>query len=274
MSAIAVYNDHLKLANIGTMSHTQLEAQDAAIIAHIPGIGNYAFPAADGTINQIIETDGAGALSWVNKPASFACADLNSCDLTDIGTRAHSSLTGIGTSDHHVKFTDQNAVDACKASNDFIERGVVNSVTAITEIEQTINDSILQLHIKRASNMFTIGPESFLLESTNTSTLGMTISLPAFNLTYKGTDAEKVVGRINTVKLGGSYKGYMQFYVANSAGGLSELIRLAEDSMDIKNLPIKDIKNHAHSALSGTKKLIEILIGTTSYYWEVYPTKA
>lgn len=31
-------------------------------------IGAYTMPTADGTANQIIETDGAGALSWVDKP--------------------------------------------------------------------------------------------------------------------------------------------------------------------------------------------------------------
>jgi hypothetical protein len=37
---------------------------------------------------------------------------------------------------------------------------------------------------------------------------------------------------------------------------------------------LKDPKNHAASALSGTKKLVEIDIGGVSYYVEVYPTKA
>jgi hypothetical protein len=35
---------------------------------------------------------------------------------------------------------------------------------------------------------------------------------------------------------------------------------------------IKNPKNRAASALSGTKKVIEISIGGTPYYFEVYPT--
>ena len=36
---------------------------------------------------------------------------------------------------------------------------------------------------------------------------------------------------------------------------------------------LKDLKNHAASGLSGTKKLIEVDIEWTPYYFEVYPTK-
>lgn len=45
-------------------------------------------------------------------------------------------------------------------------------------------------------------------------------------------------------------------------------------TLDMKSQVIKDIKNHAASALSGTKKLVELNIGGTPYYFEVYPTKA
>lgn len=105
MAANRVIDNHLELANIGTKTHAQIES-------HIQGIGNYAFPAADGALNQILETDGAGVLSWVNKPAVFACGDLNACNLTDLGTRAHSSLTGIGVSDHHTDHKIASAEDA------------------------------------------------------------------------------------------------------------------------------------------------------------------
>lgn len=33
--------------------------------------GDYSFPAADGTSTQILQTDGAGVLSWVDKPAGY-----------------------------------------------------------------------------------------------------------------------------------------------------------------------------------------------------------
>lgn len=45
-------------------------------------------------------------------------------------------------------------------------------------------------------------------------------------------------------------------------------------NIDIFNNKITNPKNHIYSALSGTKKLIEIDIGGMPYYYEVYPTKA
>lgn len=51
--------------------------------------------------------DGAGnhetIANIVAGVGGFSCSDLNSCNLTNIGTRAHSSLTGIGANDHHTK---------------------------------------------------------------------------------------------------------------------------------------------------------------------------
>lgn len=105
MVATRVIDSHLELANIGTKTHAQIES-------HIQGIGNYAFPVADGTANQILETNGADVLSWCDKPGGFACASLNTCNLTDIGTRAHASLTGIGVSDHHTDHQAASAEDA------------------------------------------------------------------------------------------------------------------------------------------------------------------
>lgn len=105
MSAGRIIDDHLELANIGTKTHAEIES-------HIQGIGNYAFPSADGALNQILETDGEGALSWVNKPAGFACANLSACSLSQLGTRPHSQLTGIGVSDHHTDHKVASAEDA------------------------------------------------------------------------------------------------------------------------------------------------------------------
>jgi len=47
-----------------------------------------------------------------------------------------------------------------------------------------------------------------------------------------------------------------------------------EVAIDIHDNIIKNPKNHVASALSGTKKLVEIDIGGVPYYFEVYPTKA
>jgi hypothetical protein len=47
-----------------------------------------------------------------------------------------------------------------------------------------------------------------------------------------------------------------------------------DGKLNLENNKIKNPKNLAASALSGTKKVIEIDIGGTPYYFEVYPTKA
>jgi len=61
MTGAVVIDDHIELVNIGTKTHSEIES-------HIQGIGNYAFPSVDGAANRILETDGAGILTWVTKP--------------------------------------------------------------------------------------------------------------------------------------------------------------------------------------------------------------
>jgi hypothetical protein len=49
---------------------------------------------------------------------------------------------------------------------------------------------------------------------------------------------------------------------------------LNDGKIDMKDNIVKDPKNHALSALSGTIKLVEIDIGGVPYYFKVWPTKA
>ena len=65
MAAIRIIDDHIQLASIGSKTH-------AAIEGHIQGIGNYAFPAADGGADQVLKTNGAGVLAWIDKNHSIA----------------------------------------------------------------------------------------------------------------------------------------------------------------------------------------------------------
>lgn len=64
------------------------------------------------------------------------------------------------------------------------------------------------------------------------------------------------------------------FYFFDNNGNQRHFIGTAAGEFEINNLIIKNPKNHAYSALSGAKKLIEIDIGGIPYYLEVYPTKA
>jgi len=82
------------------------------------------------------------------------------------------------------------------------------------------------------------------------------------------------------------YRGDIRFYTPNAAGntlmlamvlnGLTDTpsLELYYGGLGMNNTVIKDMKNAAASALSGTQKDIEIDIGGTPYYFTVYPTKA
>lgn len=268
MTATAVYNDHFTLENIGTKTHAEIEG-------HIQGISNYAFPAADGNADQLLKTSGAGVLSWIDQPAGFACGSLNPCNLTDIGTRAHASLTGIGASDHHVKYTDAEAVAAADASDKFIERNVVNNIsTSPTTLRGTIGGTMLRFLLEKSGSFFTTTLMDATVKSTSTTYTNMWAYVQ-FPIVYVGgTDGSMIMGSFLFQKAGGQRTSSLLIKVSNMGGHTTEAMELFYDKIDIKNLPIKDIKNHVHSALSGTKKLVEILIGTTPYYFEVYPTKA
>ena len=63
---------------------------------------------------------------------------------------------------------------------------------------------------------------------------------------------------------------------AADAANLTILKMNASDNVELQMRDgiIYDPKNHVHSALSGTKKLVEIDIAGTPYYFEVHPTKA
>lgn len=66
--------------------------------------------------------------------------------------------------------------------------------------------------------------------------------------------------------------------VARLAGGATPTLQLKAGkltgALDCNSQVLKDLKNSAASALSGTQKDIEIDIGGTPYYFTVYPTKA
>jgi len=267
MTAIRIIDDHIELANIGTKTHAEIEG-------HIQGIGNYAFPSVDGGADQILKSNGAGVLGWIDPLAGFACGDLNACNLSDIGTRPHSQLTNIGASDHHVKYTDAEAVAAADASDKFLERNADN-IMANSPVTTLIGNTEY-LQFKRITSSFLLLQTlmKYVGESTTQTYQNMlaAVSFPIVQL--KGTDTTKSIGEFYFVKHNGANNSYVSIYVANTSGNKVEAIRLEHDKVDVLNFPIKDIKNHPHSALSGTKKLIQILIRSTPYYFEVYPTKA
>ena len=49
---------------------------------------------------------------------------------------------------------------------------------------------------------------------------------------------------------------------------------VAEQGVDLYNHTVTNPTNYADAALSGTPKLVSMVIGSTTYYFKVYPTKA
>lgn len=54
----------------------------------------------------------------------------------------------------------------------------------------------------------------------------------------------------------------------------SKPFRISASEFDLAGAPIKDMKNDAATALSGTQRDVEMNINGTAYYFTVYPTKA
>lgn len=85
MTAIRIIDDHVQLASIGSKTH-------AAIEGHIQGIGNYAFPAADGGADQVLKTNGAGVLAWIDKNHSIASHNDTTATGAELETLTDNSI--------------------------------------------------------------------------------------------------------------------------------------------------------------------------------------
>ena len=157
---------------------------------------------------------------------------------------------------------------------DAIHRNVETIVTDTTTLKRESTGSILGLHVEGSGVI--VGGSPLQLEGEHiTKTFIQTYFALYFpDVIGIGTDTSKYLGRMRIVKSSNVLNSRWEIGCLDAAGAYSSRLRIYHDKIDVKNLPIKDIKNHAHSALSGTKKLIEILIGGTPYYFEVYPTKA
>lgn len=171
----------------------------------------------------------------------------------------------------HRAYTDEKAVDAADASNKFVERNVVNDVTGVTTLK------LPNAGIVFDGQNVVIGTTVVGVLFQGTIETGGTYNLTTavervFNVRIGGTD-EYSESTIILLKNSGSKETAWYFTGVDAAKATAYLLSLHHDKIDVHNLPIKDIKNHADATLSGTPKLIELLIGTTPYYFKVYPTK-
>lgn len=105
------------------------------------------------------------------------------------------------------------------------------------------------------------------------------------NLTDGGRSQQSfgIIEVNNSMQMSGNYGSitahrnatpyHEKWFEANQATHIFKLQKI--DKLELEgNAIIKNMKNHIHSALSGTKKLVEIDINGAPYYFEVHPTKA
>jgi hypothetical protein len=202
---------------------------------------------------------------------------------------------------HHAKYTDSEAVAAVVAGDNYLKNDAADVTTHALSVEGILSvDNPGTLHaagssIKCGNNS---GPELSLQCSRDVSwarglfmlirSRGSVASPTALQngdtiagIGFKGYDgsATQLTGIIEAyvdgAVSGGVLPTRISFITGTTGGNRTERLKIKSDGViDMCNNPVKDMKNHAASALSGTKKLIEIDIGGTSYYFEVYPTKA
>jgi len=171
------------------------------------------------------------------------------------------------------KYTDAEAVAAADASDKFVERSVENVCTGITTIKRNTTGRILDTTLELASGMFYLTAMQQNLKSTNTTFQNMFIFAYYPSIVAYGADINRPIGSFTFSKVSGYLSSSIAFILLNENGTTVVPLELFWDKIDVKNKPIKDIKNHADATLSGTPRIVEFLIGNTPYYFKVYPTK-
>lgn len=90
---------------------------------------------------------------------------------------------------------------------------------------------------------------------------------------HEGSNAENVIGMIANYKETGSEKSYYRFSVRSNTE-LNDVLELHYNQINFMNRILKNPYNVAGTALSGTPRVVTILLDSTPYYFEIYPVKA
>jgi uncharacterized protein YejL (UPF0352 family) len=186
----------------------------------------------------------------------------------------HKNIAGA----HHSKYTDAEAVSAVATSDDYVKT-IGDTMTG--DLNLNGNVAVKFDHSKLYEKSYDTGWVQCGLTPAAGDRDIVLIFMPSGTATNSvmemynnsdGTAAHRGIVKMtaNEMLIGGEAGNYPIKFIQN---GVIK-IEMNTTNLDLKNLPIKDIKNHVASALSGTKKLVEIDIGGTPYYYEVYPTKA
>lgn len=181
------------------------------------------------------------------------------------------------------KYTDAEAVAAVATADDYVKNVgdtingkliVKDSGANITEVEGT--GYPVSKYLRKTPGgggpkaCASVCSEAQIPMDVNTYATGLTMNI-GDNQGSKPYAANYITGLYGCAD-GAWNKGKLQIFLGSAGWGV--FYEMTQDYFNMKDKPIKDMKNHVASALSGTKKVVEIDIGGTPYYFEVHPTKA
>lgn len=181
-------------------------------------------------------------------------------EMANIGTNTHAQIDShiVDPSAHHTKYTNADAVAAVLAADDYLKNDAhVTNVKHLTADAGSGSGTNFKIYGRE-------GYPTFTLNGYNAA--GARISYFKFLSGF----ANKWV----YLQAGGSGGHNGSMLISGMYSNLGDELGLKFATINLHSNTVKDPKNHAASALSGTKKLVEITIGAQSYYFEVYPTKA
>jgi hypothetical protein len=175
--------------------------------------------------------------------------------------------TAIGAA-HHTKYTDAEAVSAVDAGDDYVKNDEDDKIDLTSGSEVHFGVSPVTGATERGIDIKTVTncAAGFVLDSRYGSGVDCKCVFAAGSKFWWQVWPSTGVDDIFTLLW---FDG-----VWPAKGNDTYLMKVSKTDVNWYGLIMKDMKNHAHSALSGTRKLVEIDIGGTPYYFEVYPTKA
>lgn len=192
------------------------------------------------------------------------------------------STHAANASAHHAKYTDAEAVTAL-ATADVYVKNIGDISTGALKVQQSGyygygNIDTQYISLKDWGN-WSSGPSIQFQKQHNEGSCVSDDELGFF--AFKGEsgssglqDGAILIAYADGDAAAGYVPTILKLGIMQSGGSLWYVEFDKNKKMDLNDGIIKDPKNHVHSALSGTKKLVEIDIGGASYYFEVYPTKA